>query len=585
MGEQDISGIGGFNAQIPPEDDDALELESKKKHEKKKSTFFSQSTLQKSEPEQIVLNLALGFPMLKPPQNAMQSSKISVTCEKKMQQTDASNPFLQPARSLQPIQADTALKNAEALLTVAKQPSQLVEKDLSDEDKSIRVMLSAMALNMLFRSFVGAMKGDQFIDLLKDFGMDMPEEIKPLIKQHVAVINANLPVEPSAREDAVSMLKDFVTSHDSDVAAMQSTQILRDELSRDALKKEQLRVDSTVNDQFLKDEQTKSGMISSMLATYLTNLREFAERVQQNDIRAWMDKMEEQGTKSPTEYYAHLLTQSASGKEMALETQFKKGFNEWFLNPLSQRTHEVNYPHKSESPDAYPSASFIAGCVVSGEDLVRNAIGGLSVAVNYQMSDTPIAPVIAAVGPPSDQSIDSLAAAALLATLLNNGAAFKAANDTLKKASGKGFLRRDLDFAIHYAKNIINIVKIRSNPPVEKGLKDQNSLIRLMLCTMALNILYRAVYDGMTGIEFKSMLQGDTADIQENIKSLVEQLIALVNENLPDNAVKRSETIERLMKYIDSKDAVNSILQTTRILTRLLGRGDIDQRFREVQSG
>ena len=118
-----------------------------------------------------------------------------------------------------------------------------------------------------------------------------------------------------------------------------------------------------------------------------------------------------------------------------------------------------------------------------------------------------------------------------------------------------------------------------------KEIEELDRLVRLMLSVMALNMLYRSAYGGMTGEELGAILKGETSDIHEKIKLLVEQLAALIQSNLPAHAEVRAETILKLMDYVDSKDSIDSMLQSTRILANLLSTKDVDQKRWEVQSG
>jgi hypothetical protein len=227
--------------------------------------------------------------------------------------------------------------------------------------------------------------------------------------------------------------------------------------------------------------------------------------------------------------------------------------------------------------NGYPSSSFLAGCVACSPDAIRNAIGISGAALGFQLSSSPVADALFAVGPTSGLPGDYQAAAALVAALLNGGAVYKASADTMV-ASGGAKPQYDLNFAVNYAKNIMAIVtkNIEGQEPTSPEQASQNTMIRLMLSAMALNMVYRSAYGGMQGKEFENLLAGNTTDLPEEVKGLIEQLVSLVNAYLPQDSKSKADTIRRLMEYVDSKDSVNSMLETSRLFASFLDTNDLD---------
>jgi hypothetical protein len=334
-------------------------------------------------------------------------------------------------------------------------------------------------------------------------------------------------------------------------------------------------------------DQTKNDIINSMWDSFLKNVREMAERAKQDNIKKWTEDVNKNGPKSSTEYYAYLMALSSSqrseeisGNGNVLASQFNQTFNQWLVSPALQAENIAG--------GGYPSASFIAGSVAANSDAVRDAIGAAGAVVGYQMSVSPVADALYAVGPNSALPADSQAAAALVTALLNGGAAFKATNDSIQQAANGGTPPRDLDFAMNYAKNIMNIVthNVGNGEPLSKEQTSQNQMIRLMLTTMALVLVYRTAYGGITGPEFGSLLNPESSkDLPEEIRPLTQQLASLLKSYLPDDPSGRVNTLNRLTAYADQNESVDSMLSTSRMFSGLLTTGDINHKRLESETG
>lgn len=322
-------------------------------------------------------------------------------------------------------------------------------------------------------------------------------------------------------------------------------------------------------------EQSKHEIISSMWDSFLNTVKEMAKRAKEEDVKKWTEDVNKNGPKSAAEYHAFLMALSSnrraeelSGDGNSLAVQFNQTFNNWLVSP-SAKVDGVD-------PSGYPSISFVASSVAANADAVRNAIGAVGGgAIGYQMSVSPVADALFAVGPSSALPIDYQAAAALVTALLNGGAAYKAASDSIKQGVNAAQPIRDLDFALNYAKNIKNIVTHN----VESGnnqQSEQNKMMRVMLSAMALVLLYRTTYGGITAEEFASMLNpAENSTFPEEIRKTVQELAILLKNNLSDDPKAKAETLNRLLAYADKNESVDSMLATTRLFSSLLKTSDI----------
>lgn len=612
MDNENIIGHGDFNAQglnAPVNKSERVKIQTEKMAQ---SSYYSNSTIQKSDTEALVLALAAGFPVLQPPpktqtKNSYEASATSVggSAGPAGAQVPAAAATHPPAHSAQTKKAsslssnevlnlETVIKFVRTLLAIlvheTNQSGQL-NQDEAAYNQLDRLILSAMAMHLLYQETYGGMTSEEFADLLTNDTVEMPEQIKSTMDKLKAIVNANLPQNPAARAEMMSTLKASIDQNipfSTRVATMQVlAQKLSAQLSAQNVEVEELLSPLTNVQLQPQVQQTKNTLIDSMLTTYTRNLSEFASRMQGDDITQWLQKVSLAKANSPSEYYAIVLafsaTQNPSGtpKNNALIEKFNLAFNSW-INQPNQHLGSA----KVHSDPFYPSSSFLAGCVICGADVLRNSTKDMSPEAGLQSPKSPVADVLFAVGPTSNLAVDYLAAAALIAALLSNGAVYKATDDTLNKNANKDTPPKDLDFAINYARNIIAIVTYKSAAKeiLNKEIQEQNRLVRLMLSAMALNMLYRAAYGGMTGEEFGSVLKGETQDLPEKIKPLIDQLAFLIKANLSSNEKSRTETIIRLMDYVDTKDSIDSMLQSTQILKNLLPSKDMERNRWEIPS-
>lgn len=319
-------------------------------------------------------------------------------------------------------------------------------------------------------------------------------------------------------------------------------------------------------------------IISSMWDTFINQIREFAKRTQKIDEEDRQIALSNKAADTAAEYLSRLLTSSAvqtvegtvkgsNEKDSALAVQFDSAFKYWLSPDNAIANGSTNYP----------SSTFVAGALASNTDLLQGAstVTALALVLDLKITTSPVADAIFAVGPTSGLPGDYQAAAALVASLLNAGAVAKAATDTIQqKAPGQPI--RDLAFAINYGKSIMAIVTrpADKNEQTNKMRAEQNQLIRLMLSTMALNLVYRSAYGGMTGEEFADLLDNDNPDLPDEIKPHVQELVSLIKSFLPKDPAARAEMISRLMDYVDTKHSVDSMLNTTKGYDQMLKSSD-----------
>jgi hypothetical protein len=339
----------------------------------------------------------------------------------------------------------------------------------------------------------------------------------------------------------------------------------------------------TVTQFAMATEQTKNDIISSMWDSFQKNVRELAERSKQEDIKKWTEDINRNGPKSAAEYNAYLMALSSTqradeinGNGNALATQFNQTFNQWMVSPV-QGSAKVD----PTDPTGYPSSAFIAGSMAAHTDALHTLAAAGGAAGSQIGSVSPVSDAVFAVGPASALPMDYQAGAALVAALLNGGAVYKAATDSIAQATGAGQPVRDLDFALNYAKNIMNIVthNVEGDEPLSSEQKTQNNMIRLTLTAMAMVLVYRTAYGGITAQEFASMLNPQSSKgLPDQIRPQIEQLAAILKNYLPTDSDARIDVLTRLMAYADKNESVDSMLSTTRIFSGMLNTQDVDNK-------
>lgn len=231
----------------------------------------------------------------------------------------------------------------------------------------------------------------------------------------------------------------------------------------------------------------------------------------------------------------------------------------------------------------------MSGTLAGGVGDVRNLVSAVSSDGMDRISVSPFADAVAGVGGPlSGLPMDTQAACALVAALLNGNVVSRTNIEILSNSLGKKPPQppQDLDFAIQYTNNILAMVI----PQIDKGAglsperASLNRSVRLTLATMALNLLYRTIYGGMNGLEMKELLQADPKNLanilkfpdsmpealQAKLTSLMRQLLSQIQGCFPDDPAKKQNLIENIAKYVNQKDSVSSMLATTQMFRSYL---------------
>lgn len=338
-------------------------------------------------------------------------------------------------------------------------------------------------------------------------------------------------------------------------------------------------------------EQTKNDIISSIWENFTKSIREMEALSKEAYIKKWDQEVAKGGPKSSAEYFAYTLALSSSNRakelsnegdvgQSTLYSQFKTAFDQWF-NVSENNGIGISDEGKDKAiASGGIDPSFKIGALVSHADIMSEAAALIGLTAATQLTISPVADALTAVGPNSGLPGDSQAAGAMIAALLYGGAKNKADVETLEKAAAKGQPPQDIDFALNFAKNILAIVsqKLEGEASASREEPGQHQLIRLMLSVMALNLLYRAGYGGMEGSkEFTALLaKGGTDNIDPMIKPTIDQLVAQIKNFLPKDEPARSNMIASLSEYIDTKDSSESMLATSRMFAASLNaRPDI----------
>jgi len=351
-----------------------------------------------------------------------------------------------------------------------------------------------------------------------------------------------------------------------------------------------------VNILAMQTAEMKNNIITNMWKQFTEAVKDGEEKAKKSDIisqeikdNAHHKRMEVergQGPLSAADYQTYLtsLTVGERSKEIDPAAQMGALLNQWIVAPIDNSSAVAS----GNTLDA----SFIVGALIISSSMVFDAVGDSSHKLGFELSVSPISDALAATGPSSGLPADSQAAAAMIAALLNGGLVYKATSETIAEGLKGNTEPKDLNFAMNYAKGIIALVtkNIEGGQSQNPVTAKQNTLIRLMLTSMALNLLYRARYGGMTGEEFAKLVNssldeeepyikplGDQPEIHESIKSLVKQLVGLLKGFLPTDPAERAEMVSSLMEYVDNKNSVDSMLETTHLFKSYLNAQNLQQ--------
>lgn len=337
-------------------------------------------------------------------------------------------------------------------------------------------------------------------------------------------------------------------------------------------------IDSILTRINLDTQQMEHDIIMKMWDTFIENLREIAAQQRAEQRREEIFDTDKTGPKSGSDYLVYLMSVSLNQRVQELDSegvaplvgQFSNTFNQWLVSPVDASSTNVS--------GDYPSSAFVAGAVAGSLGAIRSAIGADSATLGVQLSVSPVADSLLAVGPSSGLPGDYQAAAALVAAMMYNGALNRAVENSIDASASGGKPIQDIDFAVNFAKTIMAIVakSLEGTQPQDPQQASQSDMMRLMLASVALNLLYRASYGGMSGIDMESLINGSaTIPNSDPNKGIVDQLLGVIRGYLPADAAAREEAIARLSEYVDSKESADSMLGTASELSTSLGGGTI----------
>ena len=345
-------------------------------------------------------------------------------------------------------------------------------------------------------------------------------------------------------------------------------------------------------------QDTQNKIINYMWDKFKETLDEIDERRKEDQKKEVSTDSDKQKPMSPSAYLIYLISVAPHERAVELDPshtgstnaiahsgtslKFNETFNQWLINPVGQ----ADNPLAAQNANV-PSSSFITGTTASSPDVIRAAVGNVDPSGNApHMSTSPIADAIYFIGPASGLPTDYQAAAALIAALLNSGVKGLSEAEAFKDAAQKGQTQNlTPDFALNYAKNILALIthSMEEGQSMSEDKSGQANLIRLLLATMAVTLMYRAVFGRSSPEEFEGLVNGD--QIQENefvskdAVALFGKLIAQLNSFLPSKETDpegREHMLAQLKEYVASQDPLDSMLATTKLFKGMLETDSYD---------
>lgn len=288
-------------------------------------------------------------------------------------------------------------------------------------------------------------------------------------------------------------------------------------------------------------DQSQHEIIMSMLNSWLVNIQEQAER----------NKREEE-------------KRTIVGMSVAYQT-FQ---------------HEVNVKSDSMVP------LFAVGMIVAGTGILQSTVttpptGGLEFNPVLDMYNQVIVPVTG----------DMRAELGLIGAIFAAGVQYFTIAQ-IASSSAVGTKPKDGAFAKGYAENIVSLVGTNSfnqyitalvvrgastsEPLSEDRIKELTAMIKLVLLSSALTMLYKAEAGKMTSEEFVGMLQGEIAFEEGDVRAT---LVGLINAHLNQLSPRfREKVLISLLEYLDSDPSIDTLAEPAKVLAgiqRNLPRGDL----------
>lgn len=157
---------------------------------------------------------------------------------------------------------------------------------------------------------------------------------------------------------------------------------------------------------------------------------------------------------------------------------------------------------------------------------------------------------------------------------------------------GKNARPKDGEFAKGYAENVVKLIGdpqfnayllaivARGVPQgeslVKERLREQCAMVKVVLLSSALAMLYKSEAGKMTSLEFAAMLKGEIKFQDGDIRAT---LVALIRENLDEISPALKEVIlGALLEYFDSDPAIEALGDPAKVFAGIYGtlpRGDL----------
>ena len=310
--------------------------------------------------------------------------------------------------------------------------------------------------------------------------------------------------------------------------------------------------------------ETTNKIISSICSAMIKSAQEMNELNKAADLKKETIDAAQNGPMSASAYQTYLNSISPAQRNLELAGVDNQNFSSVLQNTLNNWF--VDQGTKTNGID--PMSNFALASLIGGLAAISGSIGAVGAISSVQISASPVADALLAAGGASSLPGDWQGAAALVAAVFYNGAISQANLQSLVNSTSKTEPIKDLDFAINFANQTMSLVtKNIGQQSADPKVARQTNLIKLMLSTIALNLLYRTGLGGMTGPELTGLINGDTTNLPPNIKDALLGLVSLINEFLPKDQAERTALLAKLSQYVDSKASAETMLKSSRMLS------------------
>lgn len=243
--------------------------------------------------------------------------------------------------------------------------------------------------------------------------------------------------------------------------------------------------------------------------------------------------------------------------------------------------HEVNLERDAFFP------IFAVGMIIVGTGIQQALTPALNV-TGVELN--PIVSMNSAVIPPVMG--DMRAVLGLIGAIYAAGIQYFTIAQLTAESAGKGEKPKNGEFARGYAENVVKLIgdptfnayllaivtrgTAEGESLSEQRVKELTAMIRVILLSSALAMLYKTEAGKMTSIEFMAMVKGEMKFNPNDIKAT---LIDLINSNLLNISPEiRKQVLESLKSYFDKDPDINTLSDPAKVFEGLyetIPRGDI----------